>query len=46
MGYDAQRGLVLFADRANSRLVYTDPSSQFVQETPLGSGGLSLPCKG
>jgi hypothetical protein len=44
MGYDAQRGLLVFTDRANSRLVYTDPTGQFVQETPLGSGGLSLPC--
>jgi hypothetical protein len=44
MGYDASSGLLVFTDRANSRLVYTDPTGQFVKETPLGDGGLSLPC--
>ncbi len=44
MGYDEQSGCLVFTDRANSRLVYSDPTGQFVKETPLGDGGLSLPC--
>lgn len=44
MGYDEKNGLLVFTDRANARLVYSDPTGQFVKETPLGNGGLSLPC--
>ena len=44
MGYDASRGRLVFTDRANHRLVFTDDSGAFVAETPLGEGGLAAPC--
>ena len=44
MGYDANRGRLVFTDRANHRLVFTDDSGAFVAETPLGEGGLAAPC--
>lgn len=44
MGYDPARGLVVYADRANHRLVYTEQDGSFHSAVPLGLGGLSLPC--
>ena len=44
MGYDAARGLLVWTDRANHRLVYTHQDGTFHSETNLGQGGVSLPC--
>ena len=44
IGYDTNRGLLVFTDRANNRLVYTQLDGKFHSEVPLGNGGMSLPC--
>ena len=44
MGYDDERELVVYTDRANHRLVYTTKTGTFHSQVPLGQGGMSLPC--
>jgi len=40
MGYDAKRDLLVFTDRANSRLVYTSRGGAFLSSPRPPSGGL------
>ena len=45
MNYDKSRNLVVFTDRANSRLVYTKPNGDFHSEVALESvPGMEMPC--